>query len=250
MNRVLTSLDLADTALTLDDLLAMGRIAFQHNTTLRHVNLEDNFLPPSVAKIDSFSGDEDSDVRSFLQSEFPDTCNDLLPLSSAAEVESANASLLWIQDIREKVKASIEVNAIVDVTTGELRRQDEEEPTASDDPEYFDRKMYHPDVVQHSSYYATPEYLRDRIVRDMQELYSTFYAHLAAPMSALMNQAASSSVDTPKYWKSKKNGNGAVSSNKKTLEKRNKGSDYNDRLANRLQSKESKLKLKNKLKGK
>lgn len=72
----------------------------------------------------------------------------------------------------------------------------------------------------------------------------------AAPMSALMNQAASSSVDTPKYWKSKKNGNGAVSSNKKTIEKRNKGSDYNDRLANRLQSKESKLKLKNKLKGK
>lgn len=71
-----------------------------------------------------------------------------------------------------------------------------------------------------------------------------------APMSALMNQVASSSVDAPKYWKSKKNGNGAVSSNKKTLEKRNKGSDYNDRLMNKLQSKESKLKLKNKLKGK
>lgn len=178
MNRVLTSLDLADTALTLDDLHLIGRIAFQHNTTLRHINVEDNFLPPSVAKMDSFYGDEDADIRSFLQTEFLDTCNALLPLSSAAEVESANASLLWIQDIREKVKASIEVNAIVDVSTGELRRQSEEEPIASDDPEYFDRKMYHPDVVQHSSFYATPEYLRERIVRDMQELYSTFFAHL------------------------------------------------------------------------
>lgn len=98
---------------------------------------------------------------------------------------------------------------------------------------------------------------RRKLKQKMEEINSADFSAVStenrpkfAPMSAYLNQVASSNVDTPKYWKTKKGGGGAVSSNKKTLEKRSKGSDYNDRLMNKLQSKESKQKLKNKLKGK
>lgn len=185
MNRVLISLDISDTGMTQDDLQRFGAIAFLHNTTLQHMNLEDNFLPLSIAHMDMIY--PENDVRSYLRDTFPDTCGSILSVSETAEVDSANASLAWITDLRVKIQASIEVNAIVDVSTGQLRTT---QPTHRDtnahdtdididnDTDDFDREMFHPRVVEHSSYYCSPEHLHQHIVRDMRELYATFFEHL------------------------------------------------------------------------
>lgn len=98
---------------------------------------------------------------------------------------------------------------------------------------------------------------RKKLKQKMDEINAADFTAVAtegrpkfAPMNAYMEQVTSSDVDKPKYWKTKKGGSGAVSSNKKTLEKRSKGSDYQDRLMNKLQAKNSKQKLKNSVKGK
>lgn len=67
----------------------------------------------------------------------------------------------------------------------------------------------------------------------------------------LMNQISQTSVEPPKYWKSKNeiNKNQAYSStsNKKNKNKQ-RGEDYNDKLSGKMAQKLSKQKLRNKLK--
>lgn len=178
MNNVLISLDLSDTGLTTEDLELVGSIAFMNNTTLRHINLEDNFLPFSISHMDSIF--PENDIREFLQDAYPASCSSILPLSESAEADSANASLTWIAELRTKIQASIEVNAIVDAHSGELRTASDASPNSEDinSADDFERKMYSPEIVQHSSYYLSPTQLNDEIVRDMQELYSALFAHL------------------------------------------------------------------------
>jgi hypothetical protein len=98
---------------------------------------------------------------------------------------------------------------------------------------------------------------RKKLKEKMEEINAADFTSVStdgrpkfAPMNAYLDQITSGAVDKPKYWKTKKGGSGAVSSNKKTIEKRSKGSDYNDRLMNKLQTKQSKQKLKNSVKGK
>lgn len=176
-NQVLTSLDLSDCGLTSIDLCLLTGVAFAQNTTLKFLYLEDNFLPQQVRMHSDIGPGTTAVLRNNLLSElFPDDISgqDIRPLAETAEIDSVNACLVWTSQIRSKIRASIEVKAIVDVETGQVRPESLE----TDNIDAFERLMWTPAVVQGSNFYLTPTQLDQEIVHDLQDLYNTSSVHM------------------------------------------------------------------------